>query len=170
MARPVSNSPEVRQRALPELIPTVEMPAMLARLTRDGRSGPGRTVNCQAALDRWNSNWELFADLLRFTISGIPRLTEATKAAATAGNAKQLEHAAHELVGLLGNLDAQGAISVAQRMGNLARAAVKSQALDADAMTEARRLCLELDEKTQEVLDVVCQFCAAKQHRAGRGP
>jgi HPt (histidine-containing phosphotransfer) domain-containing protein len=65
----------------------------------------------------------LLAEIAGMVLNDLPTLTGNIRAAITAGNARDLEHAAHKLKGSIGILHADAAVALTQQLEDLGRSA-----------------------------------------------
>lgn len=104
------------------------------------REGPW---NHAAALARAEGDVELLCDMARIFLSDCPRLVSNVRTAISKTAPLELEHAAHELKGCLGNFAAHGAFHAAERLELLGRAGQMGESVQAARLLEA-----ELDRLT----------------------
>ncbi len=92
-----------------------------------------------AALRRTEGDAGLLSDLARIFLDDCPRLIAKIRTAVSNAAPRQIEHAAHELKGCLGNFSAAPAFEAAEKLEMLAR-----DGQIADAVTAAGQLEAEL--------------------------
>ncbi len=92
-----------------------------------------------AALRRTEGDAELLSEMARIFLDDCPRLISKIRTAVSNAAPRQIEHAAHELKGCLGNFSAAPAFEAAEKLEMLAR-----DGQIADAVTAAGQLEAEL--------------------------
>jgi HPt (histidine-containing phosphotransfer) domain-containing protein len=143
----------------PQGVPSSEvLAATFARLCQQGDSGPGRIVDCQAALDRLEGDWDLFRDMLRYYLTDVPEMAMSVRQALERRDAKRLEHAAHQLVGMISNFDAHTTMRIARHLQQLGHDSMRAGALDDGAVADGLRQCGLMEQELARVMAVLRQF------------
>jgi HPt (histidine-containing phosphotransfer) domain-containing protein len=105
-------------------------------------------LNLAAALDRLGGDRELLAEIAGLFLENSPRLMAQVKEAVEAGNAYELERAAHALKGSASNFAAESTVEAALRLETMGRSLELAGVQEAYRVLESEmgRLCPVLTE------------------------